>query len=352
MTLRRQRAFGTRCNSGPMLEDREPEEAPITITIHTHPESATMTTSDFQLSERHERVTGVSMHVWRTTLTLAVRSAVDEPDLAHILHTEVQQLDCAASRFRRDSELSAVNRAAGDEIEISDYLAEVLQVSIDSAELTDGLVDPTIGDLVDAAGYRAWRDGAGSIVPRAADMRGRRTWRDVELSGGKGARRVRIPAGTALDVGAVAKGWLADRLAQAAHERFGVDALANMGGDLRAVGGPWPVAVDPGVPGVRPQTLQIWDAGLATSSTMRRRWRTADGATAHHLVDPRTGRPADSPWLSSSALLASAWQANAASTAGVILGPAAAQWLADRDVDAWLVGAGGDSVRVGRWPTP
>src|SRR5260370_40446234 len=95
--------------------------------------------------------------------------------------------------------------------------------------------------------------------------------------------RARVARGSGIDLGGVAKGWMADRLC----EMLGPNAVANIGGDLRAVGsGPrrdgWPV-------GVAGATLMLRDQGAATSSVRRRRW-----GEVHHLIDPRTGLPARS----------------------------------------------------------
>jgi len=110
---------------------------------------------------------------------------------------------------------------------------------------------------------------------------------------------VRLKRG-AIDLGGLAKGWAVDRAAELL-EGMGLDALVNAGGDLRAVGeeapgaGGWMVAIE------RPDGTVMWEgttnAALATSSAMRRRWPTTDGGWAHHLIDPRTGLPANSPYV-------------------------------------------------------
>lgn len=160
---------------------------------------------------------------------------------------------------------------------------------------------------------------------------------------------VRIPPHTSLDLGATGKALLADHVVETLG-RQGLTALADMGGDIRAAGGSegWVLAVDvdPRMPGSTP--FRTSDAGLATSGTDRRRWRH-DGRWQHHIIDPRTGRPARSPWLSASVLAGTAGQANALSTAAVILAEEAPEWLERRGVDALLAGPDG-TVLVGDWP--
>jgi thiamine biosynthesis lipoprotein len=81
-----------------------------------------------------------------------------------------------------------------------------------------------------------------------------------------------------------------------------------------------------------------------------RRWATAAGEL-HHILDPRTGRPANSPWATASVAAASCVDANTASTAAIVLGDAAPAWLADRQLPARLARVDGDVVVVGGWPT-
>ncbi len=157
---------------------------------------------------------------------------------------------------------------------------------------------------------------------------------------------MRIPRGTALDLGAVAKGWLADRIARIAHTSTGFDVVANMGGDLRVIspGEPWTVAADPDLPGVEAFAMDVHDAGLATSSVSHRAW-----AGGHHIIDPRTGSPAETRWESVSVLAAEAAGANAASTASVILSQEGPAWLEGMGLDGWFVSRT-CSRTVGAWP--
>ena len=170
----------------------------------------------------------------------------------------------------------------------------------------------------------------------------------LELGKPAGAREGQLvafmgfPLGSALDLGAVAKGWLADRLAQIVHASTGADCVANMGGDLRVIspGEPWVVAADAG----REEThMELDDAGLATSGIGHRAWEGG-----HHIIDPRTGRPAKTAWDSVSVLAGTAAGANTASTACIVIGDQGPRWLADKGLDGWFVGPTGERL-VGRW---
>jgi thiamine biosynthesis lipoprotein len=210
---------------------------------------------------------------------------------------------------------------------------------------------------VDGAGYRSWAAGDVAVqfvpneVPPAPGV-----WQDIDVRGS----RVRIPEGVQLDLGATAKAWLADELAERVAADSGLDVVANMGGDVRAIahGAPWVVGMDhalPSGPGRSsdPGSIEVTDAGVATSGQGRRRWRTGSG-WAHHIIDPRTGRHAASQWWAVSVVAATATGANVASTAALVLDAAAPEWLAQRGLDAVLTQwpGTGRAVQhlVGRWP--
>lgn len=194
------------------------------------------------------------------------------------------------SRFRPDSELTRVNEAAGRWTRVSAPFAEVLGEALRAAKRTKGLFDPTVLPALIAAGYDRDFDeliaGARDVLnpPRACAA-----WADVALSGSS----VRVPSGAALDFGGIAKGWTVDLSAGALDGLFRW-ALVDAGGDMRIVGTPpaggLQVAVeDPFDATSEILRLRLRSGGLATSSIVRRSW----GPGLHHLIDPRTGRPAD-----------------------------------------------------------
>ena len=295
--------------------------------------------------------THASLDRWRTDLSLIVRGA-PRPAVTRVLREEVMRMETSISRFREDTEISIVNRNAGRWVRVSWYFVELLETALEAATWTGGIVDPALADAVDAAGYRDWRAGAVRPTPMSAPSRAEGGWRDIEITPAGSHARVRIPPDSNLDLGAVAKGWLADRIATRAVAELGGDALANMGGDLRAIARdePWVVTVDPEFPGAGETEFELWDGAVATSGVGRRAWTTSDGRRFHHIIDPRTAEPADTPWWTCSVLADSAATANAASTAGLVLGDDGPAWLGRQGLDAWLVGGASD-VRVGRWTT-
>ena len=160
----------------------------------------------------------------------------------------------------------------------------------------------------------------------------------------------------ALDLGATAKAHAADRAAASAARETGAGVLVSIGGDV-AVAGPAPnggwsvgIAHDHRATGEAVATcIALHGGGVASSGTRVRRWRTAAGSM-HHIVDPRTGRPATSPWATVSVAAATCLDANTASTAAVVFGESAPEWLAGRRLPARLAAEDGRVVFVGGWP--
>jgi FAD:protein FMN transferase len=283
--------------------------------------------------------TTVSVHVTEPAALEPSRSQVD---------SEVAAIDLACSRFRADSELSRLNARAGRPTPVGPLLSEAIAAALRAARLTDGLVDPTIGEALVLAGYD--RDFA-QLTAQAGPLRAAHVpgWRVVRHDPAR--RFVTVPAGVQLDLGALAKALAADRAAAAAAAACpGCGVLVNLGGDI-AVAGPapedgWTLGVGDDHRGAADQLITISSGGVATSSTTVRRW----GAGRHHIIDPRTGMPAGSWWRTVSVAAASCVDANTASTAAVVLGPAAERWLDERGLPARLVASDGASVAVGDWP--
>jgi FAD:protein FMN transferase len=281
---------------------------------------------------------------------------------------ELDAIDRACSRFRADSELSRLNARAGRTARVGRLLAEALELSMRAAELTDGIVDPTLGRALELAGYdRDWRllSVAGeetreeSQPPQSAGtiaLRSRSGWRTVTLDARSGT--VRVPRGVSLDLGATAKALAADRAARSAAGAAGCGALVSVGGDLATGGaaprGGWPVHVtddhrsQPSAPG---QTIVIFCGGLATSSSTVRRW-SRHGRTMHHIIDPRTAQPARGAWRTVSVAAASCAEANIAATAALVHGAHAGSWLAELALPARLVDHDGRARCLGGWPAP
>ncbi|OXM60307.1 FAD:protein FMN transferase [Amycolatopsis vastitatis] len=317
---------------------------------------------------------------------------VTEPDrldaAAELLHEELAAIDAACSRFRPDSEISRLHENAGRQVRVGPLLAEALGVALRAARLTGGLVDPTVGAAVRALGYdrdfaevaadrstaadpvtgRASRvigeasrviEGASCVIGGATRGLGGAVpvpgWHRVLFDPAQ--RLVVLPRGVYLDLGATAKALAADRAARRIHIATGCGTLVNLGGDLRAAGpapsGGWQVALGDDhtrAVALPDATVALRGGGLASSGTTRRRWRHA-GRTVHHIVDPRTGDIPEPRWRTVTVVAESTVDANAASTAAIVLGAAAPAWLERRQLPARLVGVRGDVVTTPGWPS-
>jgi thiamine biosynthesis lipoprotein ApbE len=286
----------------------------------------------------------------------------DEHDLA-LARTAVERwlekVDLACSRFRADSELSRLNAAGGRAVSVSSTLIEATQLGLRAARLTDGDVDPTLGEALERAGYdRDWAliaadPDRAAPAPRVR-VRRRPRWSRVRVNAARGT--LSLPCGVKLDLGATAKAWAADRAADVARAACGRGVLVSLGGDIATCGdcppAGWRVHVTddhrdgPDAPG---QTVTIRGGGLATSSTAVRRWRLG-GEPMHHIVDPATGVPARTPWRTVSVAAASCADANIAATAAIVRGERAAAWLSKTGLPARLVANDGEATVVGAWP--
>jgi len=290
-----------------------------------------------------------------TTARLVVWPPENLPRLLAVVDSELALLDEQASRFRDDSEISALHQAGAGSYLISDGLAEAVGIALAAASWTRGLADPTIGTALISLGYD--RDFAAidqqRSEPPAAPVPAP-GWRTVRLDG----PMLRLPGGVRLDLGATAKGLGADRAVRAAMAagRQAGGVLVSLGGDIAVAGTPprdgWPVTVADGpAPAGSPhaQLVRLPRGAVATSSVTCRSWRRA-GRLLHHIVDPRTGLPAAGPWQTVTAAAATCADANAATTAAIVAGQQAERWLATAGLPARLVGRDGEVRCLGGWP--
>jgi FAD:protein FMN transferase len=248
-----------------------------------------------------------------------------------------------------------LNRSGGRRQAVSPLLAEALAVALRVAAATDGDVDPTCGHSLVRLGYdrdflqltsRRW---APADYARPVPAGG---WQRVDLD--QDALTVRVPRGVQLDLGATAKALAADRAASAIFAATGAGALVNLGGDIAVAGSPpaggWRIQIVADEDGVGPRpAVAIQAGGLATSSKGSRTWRRGR-QELHHIIDPRTGRPADSCWVAATVAAATCVDANAASTAAIVRSAAAPRWLAELRLPARLVRADGTVITMGGWP--
>ncbi|HXA30489.1 MAG TPA: FAD:protein FMN transferase [Candidatus Angelobacter sp.] len=295
-------------------------------------------------------------------LGTGLRVVVTEPELLdaamHAVDAVVRSIDETCSRFREDSEISALQRHAGRETRVSPLLMLALRAALRGARLSDGAVDPTVGSAVRNIGYDAdFATVSGDGAPLRLTVTPVPGWQRIRLDAT--AHSVYIPDGVELDLGSTAKALAADLAATAARtamRRGGV--LVSLGGDIAVAGdapeGGWVIqAADDSDAAITDdgESIAIRAGGVATSSTTVRRWRRG-GVQMHHIVDPATGLPAGGPWRTVSVVAADCLDANIAATAAIVRGEAALAWLDHLCLPSRLVTHDGDVVRVGGWPEP
>ncbi len=321
---------------------------------------------------------------WRALGTSVVLKLTDPGPLAHarrIVEQHLREIDRACSRFRADSELERVNAGAGNPVPVGAVLLEAVEVGLRAARLTEGDVDPALGEALVIAGYdrdyqllechaaelkdaapkrRRHEMLAGRRSPndrRAAPrVLARRTAGWLTISVDRARSTIRVGRGVRLDLGATAKALAADRAAHAAYEATGAGVLVSCGGDIALAGpapaGGWRVFVtddhhsDLDAEG---QLISISSGGLATSSTTTRHW-IHDGQRMHHIIDPDTGAPVESIWRTVSVAAATCVDANIASTAALVRGSSCVARLAKSGLPARLVARDGRVLRVAGWP--
>jgi thiamine biosynthesis lipoprotein len=291
--------------------------------------------------------------LWSTTARVVVAGGAAALRTARVaVRDVVDEMDAAASRFRDDSELTRVNAAGGGVVEVSELFAATLDAALTAAARTDGAVDPTLGRHLVALGYAT--DFALASTFRPAPMQplakaGR--WREIQLD--LATRRVSLPDGLHLDLGAIAKARAADVAAERASAATGAAVLVSLGGDVAVSGPPpgedgWVVRVAE-APGDAGPLVVVADGGVATSTTTLRRWHHGN-RSYHHVIDPATGRPVDGRWRTATVAAASCVEANAASTAALVLADRAVDWLETQRLPSRLVAVDGSVACLAGWP--
>jgi thiamine biosynthesis lipoprotein len=250
-----------------------------------------------------------------------------DPELLERAQARIEDLELRWSRFLPDTELDRLNHDAGTgtPTALSAITFDLVVNALDAWRETDGLFDPTILPALVAAGYdRSFDQGPGPSdgQPPVAEF----SCDDIVVD--RDALRVMLPKGCSLDLGGIGKGCAADLVAEELIESdTAAGGCVNLGGDLRVFGDApdgapgWAVGLEePDNKDAVMLVVGIADGALATSSTVRRRWRAGGGDERHHLIDPRTGAPAVTNVQSVSVIAGSAMTAEIHAKASLIAG--------------------------------
>jgi len=302
----------------------------------------------------------------------------DDPQVAEVLSQVPGWFavwEQTLSRFKDDSELSQLNKAGSEPVAVSETLWNVLQVALMAARYTGGLVTPAVLNALEAAGYDATfdeikgRKDAGADEGRTTKDEGQPAnhalqpatinyqlstinWQQIKTY--PRTRSVKLPRGVRLDFGGIGKGWAADEAAKLLA-KYG-PALVDAGGDIAVSGAAspepagqrtdWPVGVDapstsalsdPAAPGDLLELLAVSSGGVATSGVDYRRWQQG-GQWRHHIIDPRTGAPAQTDVLTVTVIAPTSCIAEIAAKAVLLQGSKdGLAWLDNRPTLAGLL---------------
>jgi len=254
-------------------------------------------------------------------LAIVEHDSDDAPGILARVPDWFEEWEQVLSRFRIDSELSSLNRTADRPVPVSQTLWNVFMASLEADQATDGLVTPNVLAAIEMAGYdRPFDQLVGSFGYRGL-------WAQVHplsvVIYNEEQQTICLPPDIRLDFGGIAKGWAAHQTAE--RMKASGPALMNAGGDIAISGprlnnDPWLVGIsNPFEPDKDLVSLRLHGGGVATSGKDRRRWMRGD-TLSHHIIDPRTGQPAETDILTATVIAPTVMEAEAAAKAVFLLG--------------------------------
>lgn len=284
------------------------------------------------------------VHEWRALgvhCRVASTQEIDGPAVTRVVEGWEQQL----SRFRPDSDLMVLNRMR--RAHVSATVHQVLMVAREIAEWSQGLVVPSLAQQMHEIGYdRSFEfmklqqsaEVTATVVP---------DWRRIQVHG----RQVTLPAHLSIDMAGVAKGWMAQQLVSHLASTNPV-VLVQLGGDIvvsAPMTDPWCIAIEHPFGETPVAHIALAEGAVMTSSVYRRRWKRAN-RPVHHIIDPRSGSPAQSDVATATVIAADAAYAEAGAKVAVILGVnAGLAWLSARGLPALIVDHAGQVHMNSAW---
>jgi FAD:protein FMN transferase len=324
------------------------------VTLRRHP-SAGPAFPDKNYNKNYKYTTPAGMRreefrAMGTTISMLLPEQQGELGV-HIVRKLFTEWEQTLSRFLPESELSRLNQQAGTSTAVSDLLYRALATALAAAQATEGLYDPALLDQLVQLGYdRSFNDlpTVSSALLLPGEPGG--GWRGIRVDLIR--RRVTIPTGIKLDFGGIAKGMAVDTALEELRRSGVSPAMVNAGGDLAVLGLPpaaehWQLAV----PGrERYWTIPLRQGAIATSGVAHRHWWQGQ-ALRHHLLDPRTGLPAQSDLWSVTVVADRCEQAEVAAKTAFILGSQqGASFLRRQGIAGLLVREDGEWESVEPWP--
>jgi FAD:protein FMN transferase len=238
------------------------------------------------------------------------------------------------TRFSNQSELAQLNRSAGAWFDVSEDMYAVVSLAVQLYRQTAGLFDPSILEALEQAGYDRSMDEIRLHGPTAVTVLPRpklHYFNEVRLDGTPQHWRIALPVEMRIDLGGIAKSWIAEKAALLLSNW--TDACAvDAGGDIFFVGLPegqtaWRVSIEDPLDAQNELTvLKVAPGAVATSTVTKRRWKQGN-QEQHHLIDPRTQQPANTEWLSVTVVADHAAKAEVYAKSLLIGGPQAVEQL-------------------------
>lgn len=249
----------------------------------------------------------------------------------------IEESERRFTRFSEQSELSSLNRSAGNWFQASPDFFDVIRDALLYFHNTNGLFDPSILPSLRHAGYVQSMDEIRRVgaQPQPSSRPPASTSRFDAIELDEANSSIRLPADMQIDLGGIAKGWIAERAARLLSQYVPACAV-NAGGDMFLVGYPngqdfWEVGLeDPRDPQIDISVLFVQEGAMATSSVVKRAWKQGN-LSRHHLIDPRTGEPAYTSWLSVTVLAPQAAMAETFAKAFLIANAQETQWLGEQN---------------------
>jgi thiamine biosynthesis lipoprotein len=267
-------------------------------------------------------ISKVEFHAMGSRMLAALECPVEQAGILQQVPVWFAEWEQLFSRFKPDSELNRLNGNNGKPFPVSSQLWEVLKLSLQNVQKSDGLVTPAVLDQLELAGYdRSFEQIQNNAVKKFQIPSDEPCLDEIVMD--ESTHSVTLPKHLRLDLGGVAKGWAANQAMLRLSEIH--PALVNAGGDI-AVSGPlsnsnaWPVGVrDPFKPGSDLALLGLKESSVATSGRDYHRWMM-NGTWQHHLIDPRTGNPANTDLLTATVIAPNVMAAEMAAKMILILG--------------------------------
>lgn len=274
------------------------------------------------------RAMGCQVQIWLETYE-------DGESILQQMPAWFEDVESVFSRFRPESELSQLNQRSGQNVAVSALLFDLVQQAIHISRKTEGFFSPLVLPALVAVGYdRTFEEVQGM---EHSGERPPHTPIPGKIVIDENSSTIRIPESSGMDLGGLVKGWMAQHVAR--YLSVYGSCLVDVGGDLVARSHPesavgWLVNVDePGHNGASLLTIQLHDEAVATSGVDHRRW-----GENHHIIDPRTGLPAQTDVVTATVIHPDATLAEAFAKALVIRGcEDGLEWLSQQPAGAGLV---------------